>query len=94
MSYKDHYIQKDLGYNQPQRAIKPSEKFFDNYITNKKVDENEAWLNTSEASSLLRITPNALRILVHRAQVRAYKLGTRLRFKKTDLLLLLQLKED
>ena len=71
-----------------------SSMLFKNCIVNKKEDENEAWLNTSEASNLLSITPNALRISVHRAQVRAYKLGNRLRFKKTDLLLLLQPKED
>ncbi|MBD65935.1 MAG: hypothetical protein CME62_12055 [Halobacteriovoraceae bacterium] len=66
---------------------------FDNKI-NQIEDENVIWLDTKEAAKFLRITPNALRILVHRARVRAYKLGSRLRFKKNDLSLVLTLKED
>lgn len=43
------------------------------------------WLSTKEAASYLRVTPNALRILVHRGRVEAYKLGGRLKFKLKDL---------
>ena len=43
------------------------------------------WLSTIEAASYLRITPNALRILVHRGKVQAYKLGSRLKFRLKDL---------
>ncbi|MCT4641238.1 MAG: helix-turn-helix domain-containing protein [Bacteriovoracaceae bacterium] len=94
MSNKYNYIQNKLSYNEVQGALMHPETIFNIDIKNKIEDENEAWLNTSEASNFLSITPNALRILVHRAKVRAYKIGNRLRFKKTDLLLLLQLKED
>lgn len=50
--------------------------------------ENQAiyeWLSTKEAASYLRMTPNALRILVHREKVQAYKLGSRLKFRLKDL---------
>ena len=39
------------------------------------------WLNTKEASAYLGISPNALRILVHRGKIRAHKLGHRLKFQ-------------
>lgn len=45
----------------------------------------DQWLNTKEASSYLSITPNALRIMVHRKKIRAYSLSNRLRFKISDL---------
>lgn len=47
-------------------------------------------LSTKEASRFLGITPNALRILVCRGQVRFFKIGTRLKFSKSDLLNLLK----
>ncbi len=43
------------------------------------------WLTTIEAAHVLAISPNALRILVHRGQVRVYKFGRRLRFRLVDL---------
>ncbi len=43
------------------------------------------WLTTNEAAHVLAISPNALRILVHRGQVRVYKFGRRLRFRLVDL---------
>jgi excisionase family DNA binding protein len=52
--------------------------FFENRI-------DREWLTTIEAAHWLAITPNALRILVHRDQVRVYKFGRRLRFRMTDL---------
>ncbi|MBC74553.1 MAG: hypothetical protein CME64_00905 [Halobacteriovoraceae bacterium] len=69
-------------------------RLFDNGINKQNKDENDKWLNTDEAAYYLNISSNALRILVHRAKVRAYKLGSRLRFKKSDLCSVLQLKED
>jgi excisionase family DNA binding protein len=42
------------------------------------------WLSTEEAAFYLSISANALRIMVHRGQIRAYKLGRRLRFKQQD----------
>ena len=45
-------------------------------------EETDEWHTTKEAGSYLRISPNALRIMVHRGTIKAYKLGTRLRFKR------------
>lgn len=42
------------------------------------------WLTTQEAAHYLSVTPNALRIMVHRNQVKAYKFGKRLRFRLDD----------
>ena len=50
-------------------------------------------LSTKEAADYLRISPNALRILVHREKIRAYKLGSLLRFRIEDISDLLKLKE-
>ena len=50
-------------------------------------------LSTKEASGLLGVSENALRILVCRKKVKAYKLGSRLKFKHTDLASCLQKKE-
>ena len=61
------------------------EKFFDNRI--------HKLLSTKEASGLLGVSENALRILVCRKKVKAYKLGSRLKFKHTDLASCLQKKE-
>ena len=52
----------------------------------KGLEENETMITTIEASKLLAITPNALRIQVHRGKVQAYKLGNKLRFRKKDVL--------
>ena len=43
------------------------------------------WYTTREAAHYLRISPNALRIMVHRKQVRFYKIGKKLRFRVKDL---------
>jgi len=42
------------------------------------------WLSTIEAAHFLSVSENALRIMVHRNQVRSYKLGRRLRFRHED----------
>jgi len=48
------------------------------------------WLDTKLAAAYLGITPNALRIMVHRDQIQAHKLGVKLRFKLRDLRSVLQ----
>ena len=62
------------------------ERFFENKIA-------VEWLSTDQAARYLSITPNALRILVFRNRVRAYKFGHRLRFRLKDLQSLLIKKE-
>ncbi len=95
MANKGRYNVADLRYTRKSLENKKSDKFFDNLIEqNKNADENTRWLNTNEAAEFLRLTPNALRILVHRAQVKYFKFGRRLRFRLYDLNSLLQLKED
>jgi len=54
----------------------------DLFFENRRADE---WMSTSEAASYLRITPNALRILVCRRRVKFFKLGRCLRFSTGDL---------
>ncbi len=65
---------------------KNAQLLFDNFIGGKE------WLTTDEASRLLSISPNALRIMVHRNQIEVYKFGRRLRFKMTDCLALIKKK--
>ncbi|MBX3018541.1 MAG: helix-turn-helix domain-containing protein [Bdellovibrionaceae bacterium] len=50
------------------------------------------WLTTKEAAHFLAVSPNALRIMVHRNQIEAYKIGRRLRFKLKDCQALFQKK--
>lgn len=59
-----------------------------------KSEKEEKWLSSKEASHFLKISPNALRILVCRGKVNFYKLGSRLRFRKKDLLDLLNFKGE
>ena len=40
-------------------------------------EETGEWYTTKEAGSYLRVSPNALRIMVHRGKIKAYKLGTK-----------------
>ena len=94
MYNKPTYIQNNLVYNQSQRTERSSGLIFDNLIRQQIEDEKERWLTTDEAANYLSISANALRIMVHRAQVKAYKLGHRLRFRKSDLYTAHQLKED
>jgi excisionase family DNA binding protein len=42
------------------------------------------WLSTEEAAQYLSISENALRIMVHRGQIRVFKVGRRLRFQLKD----------
>lgn len=43
------------------------------------------WLNTNEAATYLRKTPNALRIMVNRGYIRPRRLRSRLYFRKVEL---------
>ncbi len=56
-------------------------KLFENRI------ERE-WLSTKDAAHFLRVSENALRIMVHRDQIKVYKFGARLRFTLNDCLAL------
>jgi excisionase family DNA binding protein len=62
-------------------------EFFDNRT------ERE-WLSTEEAAYFLSISPNALRIMVHRDQIQAFKIGRRLRFRVQDCRRLFQRKGE
>jgi excisionase family DNA binding protein len=53
-------------------------------------EEDGEWLTTEEAASYLGTSANAVRILVCRGKVKTFKLGRRLRFKASDLRLLLR----
>ena len=94
MNHNTNYKHRHLGYNSKYQMEISPDMLFENKILNKIEDEDERWLTTDEAANYLNISSNALRILVHRARVRTYKLGSRLRFKKSDLFAVLQLKED
>ena len=51
----------------------------------KDSDNSGEWMTTKEAADYLRISANALRILVHRKRIKPHKLGNRLRFKKIEM---------
>lgn len=51
------------------------------------------WLSTQQAARYLSISENALRIMVHREQIGAFKIGRRLRFKFSDCQKLFSKKE-
>lgn len=61
-----------------QWAKKRSPKLFD-------MGNKNEWLSSKEAAYYLGITPNAIRIMVCRGKVNFFKLGNRLRFRKSDL---------
>ncbi|MGE3610271.1 MAG: helix-turn-helix domain-containing protein [Bacteriovoracaceae bacterium] len=95
MAEKGRYNVVDLRYTHKSLENKKSDKFFENLIEqNQEADEKIKWLNTNEAAEFLRLTPNALRIMVHRAQVKHFKFGRRLRFRESDLHSLFQLREE
>ena len=76
----------DNGTQSP-RVI--GERFFDNRMQ----EYADRLLSTNEAARYLGLTPNALRIRVHRGSIPAYRLGSRLRFRKRDLDASLQRRE-
>ena len=88
----DKLVQKDflselktLGKSNPKKQVSKKELLFEKRI--------HKLLSTKEASGLLGVSENALRILVCRKKVNAYKLGSRLKFKLDDLAGCLQQKE-
>lgn len=54
--------------------------------------DNLIWLTNDEAASYLRITPNAFRVLrsKNKGIIPTYRIGNRLRFKRSDLDLFLE----
>ncbi len=44
----------------------------------------EGWLNSKQAADYLKISTNALRMMVHRGAISSYHFGRRLRFKLED----------
>lgn len=53
--------------------------------------ENSKWLKTREAAEYLRTSPKQIRKWVYQGRMKAYKLlGKSLRFKKSDLDLLIE----
>jgi excisionase family DNA binding protein len=58
-------------------GVNTGQQIFENRI------ERE-WLSTKEAALYLRLSENALRIMVHRGQISAARIGRRLRFRLED----------
>jgi len=87
MEDKEAYNSPRMRYDLPVSEASASDTFFDNSEENKTADEN--WLTTKKAAAFLGITPNALRIRVHRGQVVAFNLGRHLRFSLASLKVLL-----
>jgi excisionase family DNA binding protein len=56
-----------------------TDRFFENLVL------NDCWLDSEEAARYLRLSVNALRIAVYRGQIKAHRLGRRLRFRLADL---------
>lgn len=67
-------IQSPPGLPNGYQGDSVSKQLFENRV-------EQEWLTTKEAAHFLGVTPNALRIMVHRDQVRVFKFGRRLRFK-------------
>lgn len=65
--------------------INEKDWFFENQI-------KREWLSTKEAAFILALSENAVRILVHRGQIPAFRFGRRLRFKLSDCLALFERK--
>lgn len=76
---------RDATGKKNDEEVNKEKLFFENRI------ERE-WLTTEEVASYLSISPNAVRIRVHRCQIRAYRFGNRLRFRREDCRALFQRK--
>ncbi len=65
------------------------EKHFRNELEGTRFFENGnveyEWLTTKEAACFIRVSVNALLIMVHRNQLPVFRFGRRLRFKKAEL---------
>ena len=84
-SKKKEFKLKSLSLDELLKQPLKKSEFFDNRI--------HKLLSTKEASGFLGVSENALRILVCRKKVKAYKLGNRLKFRHSDLADCLQQKE-
>ena len=62
--------------------VMSDEMFFEN-------GNGKVWLSCEQAARYLAMSTNALRIMVHRKQVKAYKFRRRLKFLMRDLELLI-----
>jgi len=71
--------------SEPVGILDLTGKFFGNRI-------EEEWLSTMQAAQFLKISENALRIMVYRGQITVFKLGRRLRFRIQDCRVLLSQK--
>jgi len=69
-------MRRDFRYNDPANSAQSTELFHN--------EIEREWLTTEEAAYLLSISANALRIMVHRNQIRVFRFGRRLRFKADD----------
>lgn len=75
---ESHKAKKEIG-NEIGKGVELKEKkFCDSGIRSE-------WCCTKEASRILSITENAIRIMVYRGQLPVYKFGRRLRFRYIDL---------
>ncbi len=50
----------------------------------------EGWMSTNDVARFLSVSPNAVRIMVCRGLIPAFRLRGRLRFRKVDCLALLK----
>jgi excisionase family DNA binding protein len=64
-------------YSVDHKVASMGSQFFQNKIACE-------WLSTEEAAHFLRISSNALRILVYRGRVPVHRFGRRLRFRLED----------
>ena len=81
MNYQTTSKNEKKGYTSSYlRGGNSSQRLFKNQIASASTDEKDSWLDTKSAAKYLALTPNALRILVHRRQIEFFKLGSRLRF--------------
>lgn len=64
---------------------KKDNKDYPMYVEQKLFFQNLIWMNSTEASTYLRVSTGSLRNMVSQGQIRSYKLGKRLRFKKSEL---------
>lgn len=82
-------MESGVGFNKNEFVSDEmdSEKFFENGNRSK-------WLTTKSAAQFLQISETALRILVHREKVKAFKFGRRLRFSQSEIFSLIKRKGE
>ncbi len=70
---------KEVSYKE-EVPVSPGQ-LFENQIG---IEFELEWLSTSQAARFLKVSENALRIMVYRGQITTHKLGRRLRFRLQD----------